>query len=50
MPYDASAKIIKELIPEAEVKVYEKAAHGMYLTHKDQVLKDMLEFVGKVSK
>jgi hypothetical protein len=49
MPYEASSKIIKELVPGAEVKVYQKAAHGLYLTHKDQVLKDVLEFVDKVS-
>ena len=49
MPYEASSKIINELIPAAEMKVYQKAAHGLYLTHKDQVLKDVLEFVDKVS-
>lgn len=45
MPYEASSKIIKELVPGAEVKLYEKAAHGLYLTHKKQVLEDLLKFV-----
>lgn len=50
MPYEASSKIIKELIPNVKVKIYEKAAHGLYLTHKEKVVEDMLEFVGKVCK
>lgn len=44
MPYEASS-IIQELVPGAEVKLYEKAAHGLYLTHKKQVLEDLLKFV-----
>lgn len=49
MPYEASSRLIGELVPGAEVKVYEKAAHGLYLTHKGQVLEDLLGFVAKVS-
>jgi hypothetical protein len=45
MPYEASSKIVKELVPGAEVKLYEKAAHGLYFTHKKQVLEDLLKFV-----
>lgn len=49
MPYEASSKLIKEIVPGAEVKVYEKAAHGLYLTHKAQVLEDLLAFVAGLS-
>lgn len=28
MPYEASSKVIKEIIPRAQVKVYERASHG----------------------
>lgn len=45
MPYEASSKIVKEIVPGAEVKVYEKAAHGLYLTHRKQVVEDVLKFV-----
>ena len=45
MPAEASALIIPKLARQAQVKIYEKAAHGMYLTHADQVLRDILNFV-----
>lgn len=48
MPYEASSAIIKDLVPDADVRVYEKAAHGLYLTHKEQVLRDVLSFVKKI--
>jgi pimeloyl-ACP methyl ester carboxylesterase len=45
MPASASAKLTEKLVPHAEVKIYEKAAHGLYLTHADQVIKDIVGFV-----
>jgi non-heme chloroperoxidase len=48
-PYECSAGVVKEMVPRAEAKIYEKAAHGMYLTHANQVLQDILDFVGGVS-
>jgi hypothetical protein len=30
---------------QAKVKIYEKAAHGMYLTHAEQVVEDLLAVV-----
>jgi non-heme chloroperoxidase len=32
-------------IPGATLKVYPGAAHGLFVTHKDQVNRDMLEFI-----
>ncbi|PGH18338.1 hypothetical protein AJ80_04516 [Polytolypa hystricis UAMH7299] len=45
-PYEASSKVVKEIVPRAVVKVYEKGSHGIALTHKDQFLQDLLDFVG----
>ncbi len=45
MPAEASADLIPQLAKQVQVKIYEKAAHGLYLTHADQVLKDILAFV-----
>lgn len=45
MPSSASADHIPVLARQAKVKIYEKAAHGLYLTHADQVLEDIFEFV-----
>jgi pimeloyl-ACP methyl ester carboxylesterase len=49
MPYECSAGVVKEMVPRAEAKIYEKASHGMYLTHAEQVLQDILDFIGGVS-
>lgn len=50
MPYEASARIVRELVPRAEVKVYEKAAHGLCVTHAQRVVGDVLEFVRALEK
>lgn len=52
MPASASADLISKLVPNGlcEVKMYEKAAHGLYLTHAGQVLNDILEFISTVSQ
>jgi pimeloyl-ACP methyl ester carboxylesterase len=44
-PAEATAQLIQKLASKAEVKIYEKAAHGMYLTHAEKVLEDILAFV-----
>lgn len=31
-PYESSAKVVKEIVPRAEVKIYEKGAHGTMLS------------------
>ena len=46
MPYEASGKIVAGILGRtADTRIYEKAAHGLYLTHRERVLKDILEFV-----
>jgi len=48
MPIEASSKIIKEMLPWTELKVYERAGHGLYLTHASQVIGDLVDFVDKL--
>lgn len=48
MPLEASSKIVEEMLPWTELKVYEKAGHGLYLTHAIQVIADLVEFVDKL--
>lgn len=45
MPFEASSRIIKELVPRAHVVVYEKAAHGLCVTHAEKVVDDVVKFV-----
>ena len=41
-----SANLIGEYVKQTEVKIYEKAAHGLYLTHADNlVLEEIIAFV-----
>ncbi|MCJ1254749.1 hypothetical protein MMC24_002565 [Lignoscripta atroalba] len=48
MPFEASTKLIEELMPRTQVKIYGKAGHGLYLTHTQQVLEDILGFLSKL--
>ncbi|HEV8246927.1 MAG TPA: alpha/beta hydrolase, partial [Polyangiaceae bacterium] len=34
-----------ELMPNARLKRYPEAAHGVFITHAEQVHRDMLEFI-----
>ena len=45
MPAEASAHVIPQYVKHARVKMYENAAHGLYLTHANQVISDVLDFV-----
>lgn len=48
MPYEASSKFVKDLVPRAEVKLYEKAGHGLNVTHAEQLVRDIVDFVGGI--
>jgi non-heme chloroperoxidase len=51
MPYEASGKIVANILEhKAETKLYEKAAHGLYLTHQERVLKDILGFLTMIQE
>lgn len=45
MPASCSANLIPNYVPQAEVKIFDKAAHGLYLTHTERVLEEIVAFV-----
>ncbi|KEZ46279.1 Uncharacterized protein SAPIO_CDS1193 [Scedosporium apiospermum] len=45
MPLEAGATIVKEMLPWADLRVYKNAGHGLYLTHAQQVIDDLVKFV-----
>lgn len=45
MPAEASAHLINDYAEHAVVKIYENSAHGLYLTHAERVIEDILAFV-----
>jgi non-heme chloroperoxidase len=44
-PIDFTGRPTAMLIPKAELRVYEGAAHGLFLTHKDRLNADIARFV-----
>ncbi len=44
-PLDFCAGRTTQLIAGSELKVYEGAAHGLFLTHKDRLNADLLAFI-----
>jgi pimeloyl-ACP methyl ester carboxylesterase len=48
MPYEAGTKLIEGLLPHARVSMYERAGHGLYLTHAERVIGEILDFVKSV--
>ena len=45
VPIGASAHASIKIAPNARLKVYAGASHGLCSTHKDQVNADLLEFL-----
>ncbi|KAK4151555.1 Alpha/Beta hydrolase protein [Chaetomidium leptoderma] len=45
MPVEGSSAVVHKMLPWSQLKVYEKAGHGLYLTHAQQVLDDLLTFL-----
>jgi non-heme chloroperoxidase len=44
-PIDLTGRPTAALIPKAQLKIYEGAPHGIFLTHKDRVNADLLGFI-----
>jgi pimeloyl-ACP methyl ester carboxylesterase len=44
-PIDLTGRPTAALIPKAQLKVYEGAPHGLFLTHKDRLNADLLDFI-----
>ncbi len=47
VPIRTSADRAAELIPDNTYKIYKDGAHGLNVTHKDQLNKDLVEFLKK---
>ncbi|MDE1900570.1 MAG: alpha/beta hydrolase [Alphaproteobacteria bacterium] len=47
VPVDGSAHLMIKLLPDATLKIYKGADHGMCSTHKDAVNEDLLAFAKK---
>ena len=43
-PLDTTAQKVAELIPGSTLKVYEGAPHGLVITHRDRLARDILAF------
>jgi len=44
-PIDLTGRPTAAQIPRAQLKVYEGAPHGLFVTHKDRLNADLLAFV-----
>jgi non-heme chloroperoxidase len=47
-PLDKTAKLTAAAIPGAELRIYADAPHGLVITHRDRLTKDLLAFVRSV--
>jgi non-heme chloroperoxidase len=45
VPYADAAALSSKLVPDAKLKVYPGAPHGLMVTHRDQFHADLLEFI-----
>lgn len=45
IPLETSSRLTAALIPHSQLKVYQNAGHGLYLTHKDRLADDLLSFI-----
>ncbi len=45
VPLPTTSAQLKELLPLSEVRYYEKAPHGLFLTHRDQLFEDLRVFI-----
>ncbi|XUA18155.1 alpha/beta fold hydrolase [Citrobacter sp. OP27] len=45
VPFETCGKVAAEMLPDAELKVYKGAPHGICTTHKQQITEDLLTFL-----
>jgi pimeloyl-ACP methyl ester carboxylesterase len=43
-PLDLTGRRVAQLIPGSELKVYEGAPHGLFITHMDRLNRDLVDF------
>ncbi|MCC2960477.1 alpha/beta hydrolase [Massilia sp. IC2-278] len=49
-PLALTARATVDLLPDARLKVYEGAPHGMFITHQAEVNRDLLEFADAIAQ
>ncbi|KAJ4287477.1 hypothetical protein N0V88_007664 [Collariella sp. IMI 366227] len=49
MPLETSAALVCKILPWAQLSVYKNAGHGLYLTHVEQVMEELLAFLEPIS-
>lgn len=47
VPLEHSGERTAKLLPNATYKAYDGAPHGLFITHKDELSADLLEFLGR---
>jgi non-heme chloroperoxidase len=47
VPIDDAGRLTVQLVPGSTLKVYEKAPHGLMVTHRDRFNADLLEFLAR---
>lgn len=45
VPIDLSARVVAKMLPDAQLKIYDGAPHGLTFTHRDQLNADLLAFL-----
>ena len=45
VPFESTGKVAAEMIPGAQLKVYDNGPHGFAVTHQDQLNNDLLSFL-----
>lgn len=49
-PLELTARATARLLPDATLRVYPGAPHGMFITHMAEVKRDLLEFAGAIAQ
>jgi len=45
VPFEPSGRRVAEAVPHSDLKVYENASHGLFVSHKERLNGDLLSFV-----
>lgn len=44
-PFDASARRVAAAVPHSELKLYQNASHGVFVSHKERLNADLIDFI-----
>jgi non-heme chloroperoxidase len=45
VPIDLSAHVVRRMLPSVQLKIYERAPHGLTFTHRERLNADLLGFL-----